>query len=467
MINNSILFNTDSYKVGMTVGGQYPEGTEYVYSYIESRGGPYDYTLFFGLQAYLKEYLEGVRVTKKDIDKAERMWIAHGEPFDRTMWDYIVDVHGGKLPVKIVAAKEGLRIPVKNILAYVVNTDPKCAQLTTWLETSILRAIWYPTTVATQSSKIKSIIKEFMLTTCDSLDGLEFKLHDFGARGVSSFESGSLGAMAHLVPFRGTDTFIGNLAAELYYDKQDMAGFSIFASEHSTMTFCGREGETDQFRRMIRTAKSKNMPIFACVSDGYSILDAAEKWGTVLKQDVVDSGARLVVRPDSGDPVKVTLEVLRSLEKNFGAVRNKKGFKVINNAGVIYGDGINELTIESILRTMEMNRYSTDNIAFGMGGALLQGITRDTQKFAMKCSAGCVDGVWRDVFKDPITDQGKKSKKGRMSLFKSRLTGEFATFRVDQGPIDSEWEDQMQVVFENGELTNVMAFDEVRTNSEL
>lgn len=467
MINNSILFNTDSYKVGMTVGGQYPEGTEYVYSYIESRGGLYDYVVLFGIQAYLREYLEGVRVTKRDVDLAEQKWIAHGEPFDRTMWDYIIDVYGGKLPVKIVAAPEGLCIPTKNILAYVVNTDPKCAQLTTWLETSLLRGVWYPTTVATQSNKIKRVIREFMLTTCDSLDGLNFKLHDFGARGVSSFESGALGAMAHLSNFWGTDTFIGNLAAEQYYDAEILPGYSIFASEHSTMTFCGRDGETDQFRRMIQTAKSKKMPIFACVSDGYSIMDAAEKWGTVLKDDVVNSGARLIVRPDSGDPVKVTIEVLRSLEKNFGAVRNSKGFKVINNAGVIYGDGINELTIESILRTMGVNRYSADNIAFGMGGALLQGVNRDTQKFAMKCSAGCVNGVWRDVFKNPVTDAGKTSKKGRMSLFRSRLTGEYATFRTDQGPIDSEWVDQMRVVFENGELKNQMTFNEVRTNTEL
>lgn len=457
-MNNSIILNTDSYKASHFL--QYPDGTEYVFSYVESRGGSYKNILFFGLQATIKEYLEGVRVTQEDIDFADEFFKLHGEPFNREGWEYILNTHGGKLPIRIRAPKEGTIFPTKNIMVSVENTDPKCFWLTSYIEPIILRGVWYGTTVATISRECRNIIKSFLLATSDSLDGLNFKLHDFGARGVSSFESAGLGGMAHLVNFMGSDTITGILAARKYYGAE-MAGFSIPAAEHSTMTILGREGETEQMLRMIQKF-GKPGALFACVSDGYNIYEAVEKWGTILRQPLIDSGATLVVRPDSGDPVEVTIKCLRLLEKNFGCTINSKGFKVLNNVRVIYGDGINSLTIESILRTMEYDRYSADNLAFGMGGALLQRLDRDTMKFAMKASAAQINGQWVDVYKDPITDGGKTSKKGRMSLFRSRMTKEYITARVDQGPIDSEWEDMMVTVFENGELVNELSFQQIR-----
>jgi len=462
-ISKSIILNSDSYKVSHFE--QYPDGTEYIYSYIESRGGRYEKTVFFGLQAYLREYLAGSVVTMEDIDEAEAIWTAHGEPFNRAGWEYVVKEHGGKLPLRIKAVPEGAVIPTGNILVSVENTDPNCFWLTSYVETSILRAVWYPTTVSTQSRFIKRIINNYMLATCDTTDGLLFKLHDFGARGVSSMESAALGGMAHLVNFMGTDTMSGILAAREYYD-EPLAGFSIPAAEHSTMTIRGREGEVEQMRRMIQKF-GKPGALFAVVSDSYDIMAACDTWGTTLKDELLASGGMLVVRPDSGDPVKMSLEVVRRLEKNFGSEKNSKGFKVLNNVRVIYGDGINEVTIESILRTLEMNRYSAENIAFGMGGALLQIVDRDTQEFAMKAAAARINGVWGDVFKDPISDSGKTSKKGRMSLFKSVLTGEYSTIRTDQFTPDSEWVDQMVTVFENGELLNQTTLAEVRARAAL
>lgn len=457
MINKNIALNTDSYKSSHWLG--YPDGTTTVYSYIESRGGQYEKLVFFGLQAFIKEYLEGPVVTQADIDEAAEFWAAHGEPFNREGWEYILNTYGGKLPVRIKAVREGTVVPVKNILVSVENTDPKCFWLTSWIETSLLRAIWYPTTVASRSRNIKQIIKDFLYATGD-VSGLSFKLHDFGARGVSSFESAALGGMAHLVNFMGSDTVSGALAARKYYN-EPMAAFSIPASEHSTMTIKGRDGELEQMRRMIEKF-SKPGALFACVSDSYDIMAACKKWGQDLKDLLIETGGTLVVRPDSGDPVKVSLEVIRELEKFFGSTVNDKGFKVLNTVRVIYGDGINDLSVESILRTLEINRYSADNIAFGMGGALLQGLDRDTQKFAMKASAACIDGEWVDVYKDPIGDTTKRSKRGRMSLFKNRLTGEFSTIRIDGFEVDSEWEDQMITVFENGELVAETTFAEVR-----
>lgn len=459
---DSIMFDSDSYK--WSHFEQYPEGTEYIWDYISSRGGQYVKTTFFGLQMFIKQYLVGKVVTQEAIEVAAAFAEAHGEPFNREGWQYIFDVHGGKLPLKIRAVREGSHIPYKNILVSVTNTDPKCGWLPSFVEPAILRGVWYPTTVATRSRFIKDTIRNYLLNTSDDLSGLDFKLHDFGARGVSSKESNGIGSAAHMSNFKGSDSIIGILYAMKFYPEKDgsspVVGFSIPASEHSSMTILGPEGELEQMRRMI-TKFGKKYALIACVSDGYDIYQACHKWGS-LKDEIIASGSTIVVRPDSGDPVEVTSKCFQILDKYFGHTVNSKGFKVLNNVRVIYGDGINELTINTILLKLEWERWSADNIAFGMGGELLQTPNRDTNKWAMKASAACIDGNWRDVFKDPVTDPGKKSFKGRMSLFRSRLTGEYMTLRTDQGPIDSEWVDQMVDVFENGELLVEYSMQEVR-----
>jgi nicotinamide phosphoribosyltransferase len=451
MKTNAIL-NTDSYKCSQWV--QYPDGTEYVYSYIESRGGAWDQTVYFGLQSFLREYMIKP-ITQADIDEAELFITAHGEPFNRAGWQYILDTYNGYLPLEIRAVDEGTVLPVSNVLVTVVNTDPKCFWLTSYIETALLRAIWYGTTVATNSFESKKLIRDAMIETGADLSGLPFKLHDFGARGVSSEESAALGDVAHLVNFMGTDTISGLLAAKRYYDA-DMAGFSIPAMEHSTVTSWGRENEVDSYRNMLNQF-AKPGAILAAVSDSYDIYNACKLWGTELKDQIVQSGATLVVRPDSGDPATVVVKCLKILDKHFGHTVNEKGYRVLNNVRVIQGDGIDHASIRSILFCMEMAGYSVDNIAFGQGGALLQQINRDTLKFAMKCSAICVNGVWRDVYKDPITDKGKRSKRGRLALIEW-ADGDFTTVPQDEAGD----KDQLQVRFRNGKLFNQTTFAEVR-----
>lgn len=458
----NFILNSDSYKYSHVY--QYPDGTETVFSYIESRGGQYDRVVMFGIQAYLIDYLSKP-ITQAMIDEAEMIVTAHGEPFYREGWEYILKTYSGYLPLKVRAVREGTVVPTKNILCSVENTDPKCFWLTSFVETSILRAIWYGVTVSTQSWTIKNLIKGYLAAT-GTEDAINFKLHDFGARGVSSLESAVLGGMAHMVNFYGSDTLIAVAAAMRYYPDTQVSAFSIPASEHSTFTIRGREGEYKQFRRMFdKFAKPGAM--FACVSDSYNIMKAVEYVGTELQPDLIASGATLVVRPDSGIPHEVALEVVKALDSYFGTTVNSKGFKVLPPCiRVIYGDGINEHSIDRILSNLMNNGYSADNIVFGMGGALLQQINRDTQRFAMKASAVCINGEWTDVYKDPIGDSGKTSKKGRMSLFKSRLTGEIWTCRIDQGPIDSEWEDMMVIMYENGQLFNLSSFAAVRERAD-
>lgn len=460
-ISKSILLNTDSYKVSMW--RQYPAGTTGVYSYIESRGGRYDRTVFFGLQAFIKEYLL-VPITQSDIDIADEILTAHGEPFNRAGWQYILDKHNGYLPVVIRAVPEGTVVPVKNVLATIENTDPECFWLTTWLETALLRAIWYPTTVATQSYTIKRVILDYLEKTGDPTL-IDFKLHDFGARGVSSLESAGIGGAAHLVNFMGTDTVSGILFAREYYNA-GVAGFSIPAAEHSTITSWGRDNEVKAYANMLNQF-AKPGSIVAIVSDSYDIYNATEKlWGEALRQQVIDSGATVVIRPDSGDPVEVNRNLIQILDQKFGSTVNAKGFKVLNNVRLIQGDGVNELTIRSILGAFMALGYSADNIAFGMGGALLQQVDRDTQKFAMKCSAAKVNGEWIDVQKDPVTDSGKKSKAGRVTTWTSGGEYQSSVTRphgwTDKGV---EWTDVLETVYLNGKLVKEIDFATVRANS--
>jgi nicotinamide phosphoribosyltransferase len=458
----NLILNTDSYKVSMF--NQYPVGTTGVYSYIESRGGRYDRTVFFGLQAFIKEYLLEP-ITQADIEIAEEILTAHGEPFNRQGWQYILDKHGGFLPVVIRAVPEGTVVPVKNVLATIENTDPECFWLTTWLETALLRAIWYPTTVATQSWHIRQLILNYLEKTGDpSL--IDFKLHDFGARGVSSMESAGVGGAAHLIPFMGTDNITAILFAREFYNA-GIAGFSIPAAEHSTITSWGRDGEVKAYENMVKQF-GKPGSILAVVSDSYDIFNAASKlWGEDLRQLVIDSGATVVIRPDSGDPVEVNRRLVEILGEKFGYTVNSKGYKVLNHVRIIQGDGINYQSIDDILTALTELGYSADNIAFGMGGALLQQVDRDTQKFAMKASSVCINGQWISIAKDPVTDPGKKSKAGRVTLWKS---GSELISSVEQphGWHDhsvGEFHEVLETVFENGVLVKEINFDQVRANS--
>ncbi len=335
----------------------------------------------------------------------------------------------------------------------------------------MLLRIWYPITVATESRHIKGIINAWLEQTSDDPAAeLPFKLHDFGSRGVSSQESAAIGGAAHLVNFMGSDTVVGVLTANRYYDAV-MSGFSIPAAEHSTITSWGRENEAEAYRNMLRQY-GKPGALLAVVSDSYDIYNACENiWGGILRQEVIDSGAVIVVRPDSGDPPTVVRKCLDLLDSKFGHTVNSKGYKVLNNVRVIQGDGINASSIEHILELAARGGYSASNIAFGMGGALLQQHNRDTQKFAMKCSYMEADGKGIRVFKDPVTDTVKKSKAGRLDLIKL-TNGSLATAAVptDENGIsvcDELSISVLETVFQDGLIMKTYSLDDVRKNAAL
>lgn len=455
-LRHNLILKTDSYK--FSHWEQYPDGTWFVYSYIESRGGAFDKNVMFAMEMYRQDILSK-KVTMEDVDQAEEFVKAHGLPFNRAGWELLVTRHGGNLPIRIKAVPDGTVVNGKNILVSIENTDPDFFWLTSYLETVLLSYIWYGTTVCTLSWSIKLLLAKFHQKSSDSpLDAINFKLHDFGYRGVSSEQSAMIGAAAHLTNFYGTDTVAGLVAARDYYG-EFMAGFSIPAAEHSTMTALGRDGEAKQFERMV-DKYSKPGALYAVVSDGYDIYNAADKiWGEMLKNKVVASGGKLIVRPDSGEPTEVPLEVINILMQKYYFTTNSKDYhKLPEFLGVIQGDGINYDSIQCILMELEDQKLSLDNMAFGMGGGLLQQINRDTLKFAMKASAMNINGEWVDIFKDPVTDPGKKSKTGRMKLVKEN--GIYKTVRIEE-----PGEDQMVLIYENGQHYNRTNFAEVRARA--
>ena len=456
----NFLLRTDSYK--FTHWKQYPPHTTGIYSYLESRGGMFPNTVFFGLQYYLRTYLEGPRFIPSDVDAADALCRQHfgRDLFNRNGWLRLYEKHQGILPVRIRAVPEGTVVPTLNVLVTIENTDPEFPWLTNYLETMLLK-VWYPITVATLSREIKLVIKGFLERTGDpSL--LPFKLHDFGYRGVSSEETAAIGGAAHLLNFQGTDTVAGIVLLQEHYRAQ-MPGFSVPASEHSTITAWGKDHEVDAYRNML-TAYPDG--IVACVSDSYNIFNACEKlWGEILKADVVNRKGTLVVRPDSGDPVTVLAKVFDILGAKFGYETNQKGYRVLPPyIRVIQGDGVNLFTIQNMLYQLsKFHGWSADNIAFGMGGALLQQLNRDTQKFAFKCSAARIENEWRPVFKDPVTDPGKNSKHGRLALVRDE-SGLLTKENVGEHDRVS---DDLVTVFENGEITREYDFDSIRQRAEL
>uniref|UniRef100_A0AC11DY27 Nicotinamide phosphoribosyltransferase n=1 Tax=Ovis aries TaxID=9940 RepID=A0AC11DY27_SHEEP len=430
----NILLATDSYKV--THYKQYPPNTSKVYSYFECREKKtenskirkvkYEETVFYGLQYILHKYLKGKVVTKEKIQEAKEVYREHfqDDVFNEKGWNYILE--------------------------------------------TILVQSWYPITVATNSREQKKILAKYLLETSGNLDGLEYKLHDFGYRGVSSQETAGIGASAHLVNFKGTDTVAGIALIKKYYGTKDpVPGYSVPAAEHSTITAWGKDHEKDAFEHIVTQFSS--VPV-SVVSDSYDIYNACEKtWGEDLRHLIVSRSteAPLIIRPDSGNPLDTVLKVLDILGKKFPVTENSKGYKLLPPyLRVIQGDGVDINTLQEIVEGMKQKKWSIENVSFGSGGALLQKLTRDLLNCSFKCSYVVTNGLGINVFKDPVADPNKRSKKGRLSLHRTPA-GNFVTLEEGKGDLEEYGHDLLHTVFKNGKVTKSYSFDEVRKNAQL
>ncbi len=468
-MNHSVITDTDSYKWGHFL--QYPANMTATQSYFESRGSS-EYpelqeTLWFGMQGLLLGHLTRP-LTQSDVDEVAALAAFHGPTFNEAGWRRLVDRHG-YLPVTIRSLPEGMWVPMHTPLFTVTTTDPEFSWVGGYVET-VLERLWYPTTVATVSGLVRRILTRYMERTTsysrEERDGmLDFMLHDFGSRGVSSQESAMIGGAAHLVNFKGTDTVVSLPYLRKYYH-ESAPGFSINASEHSTIITWGLTGELDAYRNMLAQFGQPGK-IFACVSDSYNLWYAIESlWGHVLKEDVEKSGARLVIRPDSGDPVEVVLKSLTMLGERFGFTTNDRGYKVLRTVRVIQGDGVEPASIEKILSTITTAGWSAENLAFGMGGALLQKVNRDTFKFAYKPCAVQRAGKIVGVKKTPVTDTGKQSLSGVLDVISSVDGQQFVISAQSNAPtMDPHPNSMMRTVYHNGVMMTTDTFAAIRTRA--
>lgn len=459
-LRHNIILSTDSYK--LSHWRMYPPKTEYVESYFEAReGGEFRESVFFGLKYLLNTYLAGVQVTRDDIGEADQFCKQHfgQDLFNIEGWNHILDKHGGRLPVSIRAVPEGTVVPEGNVLLTITNTDPQVPWLVNHLET-LLVELWYPSTVATISRENKKILKPALERSADSMDKLPFMLHDFGFRGATSVESAALGGAGHLVNFSGTDTIAAINLIKTHYG-EDMAGYSVPAAEHSTITSWGKMGETDAYRHILQQYREG---IVSVVSDSWDILYACNTiWGSELKEAVLSNPDRtVVVRPDSGHPAQMVPDVLGWLGHNFGYEINNKGYKVLPpQVRVIQGDGIDRRSLPQIVDVVLARGWSLENLVFGSGGGLLQDCTRDTLRYAMKCCWAQIDGKSRDVTKRPASDPTKNSKSGLLKLIR-KPNGTIRTVSVDD-----HGEDMMYEVFRDGDVWTNPGFEEIRARAEL
>ena len=469
----NLILDIDSYKASHY--WMYPKGLEQVFSYIAPRyiNGEENKELLKNIlflidRSFIIDNLARP-IIMDDIDQAEEILKQHGLPFNREGWEYILDKHGGYLPIKIWTLDEGTVVKPGIPVAIVYNTDRNLPWLTSYVETALLRSIWYPTTVGTVSLAVKNILEKYLLESSENVyETLPFMLHDFGARGVSSYQSAAIGGMAHLVNFMGTDTVPAIQYVKKYFDDEDsyMPAYSVDATEHSVMTQYGPVGTThayagvhdDFIAGLWREANKQGKPILSVVIDSYDWKATVDSLVNTI-QSSADIKTKLVLRPDSGDIV----EVLEYIINRLSVRRNSLGYRVLpDNVGILWGDGVDHIQISKVLEELvTVRKIAASNFVFGMGGALLQKVNRDTLGFAQKASFSVYnENVGIGICK---RTSGKESYSG---VIGTKFIDKARTVMVKYYTIQ-EFEDDtdMKCIFDNGSVSSEFlntSFESVR-----
>lgn len=457
----NILMDSDSYKYSHYL--QYPDGVVNMYEYAEARSiENYDKMLFVGLYGILKEYFTSP-ITTEDVEEASMYAKYHGEPFNYNGFIKIVKEYNGFLPVTIKAIPEGLVIPNKTIpfTVELTRNDRDLFWLPSWLETFLMR-VWFPINCATRTYHVKEMLLEMAKKTTEN-PNVDFQFHSFSSRGTNTVEGATIGGFAHLTCFKGTDNFSAlKYAHEIYNEPLESIAWSIPATEHSTMSSEGRYGEFNVLKRFLE--KNKGNPLAATVADTYDVYNYTDvaTSGEFKEKIESDDYPKLVLRPDSNDPRIVIPEMLDIMEKNkVKFTENKKGYKSFNKYSGLWGDGVDMNAMRDICSLLIMNGYETNVFAFGSGGWLSSSHTRDLMGFAIKCSElTFMDGSTMDIYKDPITDPGKKSKKGKVTTYFNKETSEFFTDII--GKDTKTIINIVKPLFINGKMVKDYTLSEIR-----
>jgi len=435
-INPMLL--TDFYKISHKIMSE--EGTEKIYSTFtprSSRIDGIDSVVFFGLQGFIKDYLIDYfntnffnRPKEEVISEYKRIitYTLGSNCADTTHIEELYDL--GYLPIKIKALKEGTIVPIRVPVFTIENTNDKFFWLTNFLETFISACLWKVTTTATISKKYRDICEKWANKTADSNAHVQWQCHNFSYRGMSGNEDAITTGASHLLFFTGTDTIPSIQYLEQYYGanvEKELIAASVLATEHSIQ--CQYQDDLRYYKRMINEIAPNG--IVSIVSDGYDYWNVIGNILPTLKDNIMSRDGKLVVRPDSGSPVKIicgdkneTNELIykgsiESLWNIFGGTINSKGYKVLDShIGLIYGDSINPDRAEEIFKQLEEKGFSSENVVFGVGSYSLGYHTRDTFSFALKATYTVINGEEKFIYKDPKTDTDKikKSQRGMVAV---------------------------------------------------
>jgi nicotinamide phosphoribosyltransferase len=473
---------------------QYPNGTTEVYSNFTARSAHLSKTIkenfdnkivFFGLQYFIKDFLMNAweeHFFKKPKNKVlaaykRRMDLSLGK--DAIDISHISALHDlGYLPLKIKTLPEGIRVPISVPVLTITNTHKDFFWLTNYIETVISSYLWKPITSATTAFEYKKLLKEYAYKTGSPEDFLKFQAHDFSFRGMSSIQDAAISGAGHLTSFCGTDTVPAIDLLEDYYDanaEEEILGCSVPATEHSVMCMGMKDGELATFKRLITELYPTG--IVSIVSDTWDFWRVVTEYTVALKNEILQRDGKVVIRPDSGDPVKIVAGDPEAIEGSpqykgaieclwdvFGGNKTEKGYKMLDShIGLIYGDSITLERAQAILQGLEKKGFASANVVFGIGSYTYQYVTRDNFGFAMKATSGVVNGERRDIFKDPKTDSGsKRSAKGLLRV--ERIDDSLKLF--DQQTEEEEQQGMLETVFLDGKLVKSVSLTEIRKRIE-
>lgn len=471
---------TDYYKVGHIF--QYPPHTTLVYSNLtprKSRFEEIDEMVFFGLQYFIREYLIDYfeaaffRQPKEEVIQSYKRRIVTSLGSHLPTYEHLEKLHDlGYLPIEIKALAEGSRVPMRVPCLTIVNTLPEFYWLTNFLETLLSAVIWQPCTSATLAYQYRKLLNRYADETGVPAELVQWQGHDFSFRGMSSLETAVTSGMGHLLSFTGTDTIPAIDALEKYYGAdadKELIGGSVAATEHSVMCSGSKDGELETFRRLITEVYPNG--IVSIVSDTWDLWKVCTEYLSALKETVLQRNGKVVIRPDSGDPVNIICGdpegkseeerkgVVELLWDIFGGTVTAKGFKMLDShIGAIYGDSINLERAEAICERLKQKGFASQ-VVFGIGSFTYQYNTRDSFGMAMKATYVEIGGEGREIFKNPITDDGtKKSATGLLQVQKK--DGKYVL--LDKVSKEQEREGELKTIYKDGKLLKEYTLAEIR-----
>lgn len=493
------LTAADFYKTGHIF--QYPAGTQLVYSNFTARSAKHsrfnpdtfdNKVVMFGLQGFIKWFLIDTWNAEFFSQPKEKVVARYKRRLDTSLGPdsvsmaHIEALHDlGYLPIEIKAIEEGNRVNIGVPFFTIKNTVPEFFWVTNYLESVMSAELWKPMTSATIAYEYRKIINRWSAITGAPDWFSMWQGHDFSMRGLSGVHDAASSGAGHLLSFAGTDTISAIDYLEDYYNAdttKELVGGSVPATEHSVMAMGTKEAEIETFRRLITEIYPEG--IVSIVSDTWDFWQVITVFAKVLKPEILNrrvnglGAAKVVFRPDSGDPVKIiagdpdapegTPEFKGAVEclwDIFGGDMTEKGYKSLNQrVGLIYGDSITLERAERILSRLAAKGFASSNIVFGIGSYTYQYNTRDTFGMAMKATYGIVQGEGREIFKDPKTDDGtKKSAKGLLRVEKKE-DGDYVLF--DQQTVEQELKGELQTVFKDGKIVKELTLSQIRSNLE-